>query len=323
MADGDIVRKSLKGQQDKIRPCTRCDLCGNANTWGTNMSCAINPRCGMNGKIEPVDVSERKNVMVIGGGPAGMMAAQTLVQRGHTVKLYEKSDRLGGLLNDACLVPFKTLMREYLDWDIRETEQCGAEIVLNTEVTEQLIEKENPDAIIVATGSVYIQPPIPGMNTSLPVRTVDAHEIEVGENVVVCGGGITGLECALALAQEGKKVTVVDQLKREDFVMEMPIFNKADLLDQLENLKVKLIGGQRIQAVTDGVETVDITSGEIHFYPADSVVNALGVKPDDRLGKALLEKYGSADVIMAGDCTAKGGTYYRANHEAYYAAMRI
>ena len=323
MADGDIVRKSLKGQQDKIRPCTRCDLCGNANTWGTNMSCAINPRCGMNGKIEPVDVSERKNVMVIGGGPAGMMAAQTLVQRGYTVKLYEKSDRLGGLLNDACLVPFKTLMREYLDWDIRETEQCGVEIVLNTEVTEQLIEKENPDAIIVATGSVYIQPPIPGMNTSLPVRAVDAHEIEVGENVVVCGGGITGLECALALAQEGKKVTVVDQLKREDFVMEMPIFNKADLLDQLENLKVKLIGGQRIQAVTDGVETVDITSGEIHFYPADSVVNALGVKPEDRLGKALLTKYGSADVIMVGDCTAKGGTYCRANHEAYYAAMRI
>ena len=66
--------------------------------------------------------------MVIGGGPAGMMAAQTLVQRGHSVKLYEKSDRLGGLLNDACLVPFKTLMREYLDWDIRETGKCGAEI---------------------------------------------------------------------------------------------------------------------------------------------------------------------------------------------------
>ena len=86
---------------------------------------------------------------------------------------------------------------------------------------------------------------------------------------------------------------------------------------------MKLIGGQRIQAVTDGVETVDITSGEIRFYPADSVVNALGVKPDDRLGKVLLTKYGSTDVIMVGDCTAKGGTYYRANHEAYYAAMRI
>ena len=128
------------------------------------------------------------------------MAAQTLVQRGHSVKLYEKSDRLGGLLNDACLVPFKTLMREYLDWDIRETGKCGADILLNTEVTEDFIEKENPDAIIVATGSVYVQPPIPGIENALSVRAVDAHEVETGENVVVCGGGITGLECALTLA---------------------------------------------------------------------------------------------------------------------------
>lgn len=323
MADGDIVRKSLRAQQAEIRPCTRCDLCGNANTWGTNMSCAINPRCGVSGQIQPVSENERKKVMVIGGGPAGMMAAQTLVQRGHSVKLYEKSYRLGGLLNDACLVPFKTLMREYLDWDIRETGKCGAEILLNTEVTEDLIEKENPDAIIVATGSVYIQPPIPGIENALSVRAVDAHEVETGENVVVCGGGITGLECALTLAKEGKSVTVVDQLKREDFIMEMPIFNKADLLDQLENLNVALIGGQRIQALKDGVETVDTVTGEKHFYPADSVVNALGVKPDDSLGKVLLAKYGSADVIMVGDCTARGGTYYRANHEAYYAAMRI
>ena len=243
MADGDIVRKSLRGQQAEIRPCTRCDLCGNANTWGTNMSCAINPRCGVSGQIQSVP--------------------------------------------------------------------------------EDLIEKENPDAIIVATGSVYVQPPIPGIENALPVRAVDAHEVETGENVVVCGGGITGLECALALAKEGKSVTVVDQLKREDFIMEMPIFNKADLLDQLQKLNVTLIGGQRIQAVKDGVEAVDTATGEKHFYPADSVVNALGVKPDDSLGKALLAKYGSADVIMVGDCTAKGGTYYRANHEAYYAAMRI
>ena len=95
-------------------------------------------------------------------------------------------------------------MREYLDWDIRETGKCGAEILLNTEVTEDLIEKENPDAIIVATGSVYVQPPIPGIENALSVRAVDAHEVETGENVVVCGGGITGLECALHWQREQK-----------------------------------------------------------------------------------------------------------------------
>ena len=323
MADGDLVHKTLAGEADKVRPCTRCDLCGNANTWGTAMSCAVNPRCGISGEIEPVPEDQRKHVMVIGGGPAGMMAAQTLIKRGHTVSLYEKKDHLGGLLVDASLVPFKALMREYLAWDIRETMECGAKVVLNTTVTPELVEEVNPDAIIVATGSVYLTPPIPGIEQALPVREVDAHEVEPGETVVVCGGGITGLECALTLAQEGKKVTVVDMLPRENFIMEMPIFNKADLLDQLDQLGVELIGSQKIQSIDGGVKTVDAVTGEEHFYPAESVVNALGVKPDNQLGLELTGKYGSVDVIMVGDCTAKGGTYYRANHEAYYAAMRI
>lgn len=322
MADGNIVHKSLAGQADRVRPCTRCDLCGNANTWGTSMSCAVNPRCGIHGEIEKVPESHRKNIMVIGGGPAGMMAAQTLQKRGHSATLYEKSDRLGGLLIDASAVPFKQLMREYLAWDIRETMECGATVVLNTEVTPELVERENPDAIIVATGSVYMTPPIPGIENALSVRDVDAHEVECGETVVVCGGGITGLECALTLSNEGRKVTVVDMLPRENFVMEMPIFNKADLLAQLEENGVQLIGSQRIQAIENGVKTLD-ADGTERFFPAQSVVNALGVKPDDALGKALLARYGSADVIMVGDCTARGGTYYRANHEAYNAAMRL
>ena len=126
MADGDIVKKSLANKAEEIRPCTRCDLCGNANTWGTNMCCAINPKCGDSTPIEKVPEGERKKVMVIGGGPAGMMAAQTLVARGHSCTLYEKSGALGGLLTDASELPFKQLMRDYLNWDIRTTLKCGA-----------------------------------------------------------------------------------------------------------------------------------------------------------------------------------------------------
>ena len=129
-------------------------------------------------------------------------------------------------------------------------------------------------------------------------------------------------ECALALALEGKTVTVVDMLPRDQFVTEMPIFNKADLMAQLEEKGVKLYGSRKIQSIENGVHTLDADGNE-QFFPADSVVNALGVKPDDALGKKLLAKYGSGQVILVGDCTAKGGTYYRANHEAYHAAMRI
>lgn len=323
MADGDIIRKSLAGQADKVRPCTRCDLCGNANMYGTNMSCAINPRCGIPGEIQPVPEAQRKRVMVIGGGPAGMMAAQTLIQRGHSVTLYEKSDKLGGLLIDACLVPFKQLMREYLDWDIKTTMECGAKVVLNTTVTPELVEAEDPDAIIVATGSTYLTPPIPGIETALALRDVERHSVPTGDTVVVCGGGISGMECALTLAKEGKTVTVVDMLPREQFVSEMPIFNKGDLFRQLSELPVELVGNQKIQSIGGGVKTVDAVTGEEHFFAADSVVNALGVKPDNALGLELLKKYGSHQVTLVGDCTAKGGNYYRANHEGYHAAMNI
>lgn len=323
MADGDIIHKSVEGKAEEVRPCTRCDLCGNANTWGTQMSCAINPRCGISGEIEMVSEKDRKHVMVIGGGPAGMMAAQTLIKRGHTVDLYDKADQLGGLLIDASEVPFKQLMREYLEWDIKTTEECGAKIHLGTEVTEELVEQVNPDAVIVATGSTYLTPPIPGMDQALAVRDVDAHTVETGENVVVCGGGITGLECALALSMEGKKVTVVDMLDREAFVSEMPIFNKADLFAQLEENGVALYGSQKIASIENGVKTVDAQTGEEKFFAADSVVNALGVKPNNALGAKLLSKYSSENVILVGDCTAKGGNYFRANHEAYHAAMRI
>ena len=323
MADGDLVHKALAGQQDQVRPCTRCDLCGNANMYGTAMSCAVNPRCGIAGEIEPVPENQRKHVMVIGGGPAGMMAAQTLTKRGHKVSLYEKNDQLGGLLIDACLVPFKVLMREYLDWDIQQTYACGADIHLNTTVTPELVEEVNPDAIIVATGSTYLTPPIPGIESVLPLRQVEDHSVSTGDTVVVCGGGISGMECALTLAKEGKSVTVVDMLPTQQFVAEMPIFNKGDLMRQLRELNVALVGDQKIVAFEGGVKTVDVVTGEEHFFPADSVVNALGVKPDNALGLALLAKYGSHQVTLVGDCTAKGGNYYRANHEAYHASMRI
>ena len=322
MADGDLVKKSLEAREEEIRPCTRCDLCGNANNHATEWSCAVNPRVGMADPIVPVSEAEKKHVMVIGGGPAGMMAAQTLMQRGHTCTLYEKGERLGGLLQDAVLVPFKNYMRDYLAWDIRETMACGAKVCLNHEVTVEDVEKENPDAVIVATGSSYVNPPIPGMELALPVRSVDAHEVEVDGPVVVCGGGVTGLECALTLAMEGKRVTVVDLLPEEAFVSEMPIFNRADLLGRLSDYGVTLRGGCSIVSLASDGVTVKVASGKTEHIPAGSIVNALGVAPNQTLGLALMERFGT-DVYMVGDCVSKGRNYYMANHEGYDAAMRI
>ncbi len=325
MADENLIHKSIRGHAEDVRPCTRCDWCGNANNFGTSMRCAINPMLGKDIDLSKlVEPGQEKHVMVIGGGPGGMMAAQTLRKMGHRVSLYEKSHQLGGLLNDATVAPFKEYMRLYLQWDIRQTMQCGAEIHLDTEVTPELVEQVNPDAVIVASGSTYVHPNIPGIDLDKvkTVSDVENHRVPVGEHVVVCGGGIVGLECAVMLGMEGKQVTVIDQIPLEKFADGMPVFNHIELNYQLEKYGVTLVGGQKITAFGEnGVETMD-ASGEKQTFAGDTYVLALGVKPDNRLAQQLLSTYAEG-VYVVGDCVSTGRVLADANQEAFHAAIRI
>ena len=325
MADENLIHKSIRGHAEDVRPCTRCDWCGNANNFGTSMRCAINPMLGKDMDLSKlVAPGEEKHVMVIGGGPGGMMAAQTLRAMGHRVSLYEKSHQLGGLLNDATVAPFKEYMRLYLQWDIRQTMKCGAEIHLDTEVTPELVEQVNPDAVIVASGSTYVHPNIPGIDLQKvkAVSDVENHRVPVGEKVVVCGGGIVGLECAVMLGMEGKQVTVIDQIPVEKFADGMPVFNHIELNHQLEKYGVTLVGSQRITAFTEnGVETTD-ASGAKRSFEGDTYVLALGVKPDNRLAQQLLSTYAEG-VYVVGDCVSTGRLLADANQEAFHAAIRI
>ena len=317
MADENLIHKSIRGYAEEVRPCTRCDWCGNANNFGTSMRCAVNPMLGRDIDLSKlVEPGQEKHVMVIGGGPGGMMAAQTLRAMGHRVSLYEKSHRLGGLLNDATVASFKEYMRLYLQWDIRQTMQCGAEIHLDTEVTPELVEQVNPDAVIVASGSTYVYPNIPGieMDKVKTVSDVENHRVPVGENVVVCGGGIVGLECAVMLGMEGKKVTVIDQIPLEKFADGMPVFNHIELNYQLEKYGVTLVGGQKITSFGE--------NGEKQAFAGDTYVLALGVKPDNRLAQQLLSAYAEG-VYVVGDCVSTGRLLADANQEAFHAAIRI
>ena len=262
--------------------------------------------------------------MVIGGGPGGMMAAQTLRKMGHQVDLYEKTGQLGGLMQDATIAPFKEYLRLYKEWDIRETERCGANIHLNTEVTAEMVLEKNPDAIIVATGSNYIIPRAPGVDgpNAKTVKDVEHHTVPVGENVVVCGGGIVGLECAIMLGMEGKSVTVIDMIPEEDFGKALAVFNHIEVMYQLEKYGVALQGDRRIQSFEpDAVVTVD-SEGIEHRYFGDTFVLALGVKPEDRLLGELRKLYAEG-VYAVGDCVGSGRLIADANQDGFHAAIRI
>lgn len=319
MADNDLIHKSVRGHAEDVRPCTRCDWCGNANNFGTSMRCAINPMLGRNLDLSTLAKARRK-VMVIGGGAAGMTAAQTCAKMGHDVTLYEKSDRLGGLLNIATAADFKTYMRLYLNWTIRETERCGAKIVYNTEVTPELVEAEDPDAIIVSTGSNFAHPPIPGIDGPkvVSVRDCELHTKPVGQKVVVCGGGVVGLEAAVMLGMEGKDVTVIDMIPLEKWAAEMPVFNHIELNYQLDKYNVKRFGSEAITAFAeDGVHTA---SG--HVYDGDTYVLALGVTANRALADELLARYPEG-VYVVGDCVKSARMLGDANNEAFHAAISI
>ena len=319
MADGEIIRKSIRGKAEDVRPCTRCDWCGNANNHGTIMRCAINPLMGRHLDLTKLADSKKK-VMVIGGGPGGMMAAQTCAAMGHDVTLYEKSDSLGGMLKIATRASFKEYLRLYLDWDIRQTEKCGAKIVCNTAVTADMVEAENPDAVIVATGAKFKMPNLPGVEGEkvLSVAEVEMRTKPVGRKVVICGGGTTGLECAIALGMEGKDVTVLGRRPVEQWGQEIPVFNHIEINYQLEKYGVKLVGGEAVTAFgEDGVHTA---SGNV--YEADTYVLALGVTPDRALADELLARYPEG-VYVCGDCVAEGRVLAEANHDAFNAAISI
>ncbi|MDD6023309.1 MAG: FAD-dependent oxidoreductase, partial [Oscillospiraceae bacterium] len=142
------------------------------------------------------------------------------------------------------------------------------------------------------------------------------------QKVVVCGGGIVGLECAVMLGMEGKDVTVIDMIPLEKFAEGFPVFNHIELNYQLEKYGVKLFGNQKITGFTDaGVMTVG-PDGTENCFAGDSFVLALGVKPDNALGKELLSRYAEG-VYMVGDCVSTGRVLADANQEAFHAAIRI
>jgi 2,4-dienoyl-CoA reductase-like NADH-dependent reductase (Old Yellow Enzyme family) len=252
LADPDMLKKCYRGRPEDVRPCLRCWSC--AGNYASHVQCAVNPALGRTGKYAAVQKAEqKKKVVVVGGGVAGCQAAQTLIQRGHEVVLFEKNNVLGGLLHDISTLQFKKDLRNYAEWMIRTTMNCGADIRLGIKADPETVMAEEPDAIVVACGSYPVRPDIPGIDNDnvFNVLDVDSGRRRLSGRVVVCGGGISGCESALGLALEGCEVTVVDMIPEDRFAEGVMEITRSMLLSLLNDHNVKLIGDHIVRSIDD------------------------------------------------------------------------
>lgn len=268
LADPDLANKFKEEKLDDIRPCISCHFGCLARIFQIDMekmatkdiSCALNPRCGMENHYNITPADTKKKIAIVGGGIAGMEAARVCALRGHEVNLYEKKDTLGGVFIAAAAFDFKDDDRRLIEWYRKQMKDTGVNVLLNTEFKPE--DKEQYDEIFVATGATEKKLNTPGFdqpNVRYAVDTLMNQNI-TDQNVVIVGAGLTGCELAYDLARKNKKVTVVEACPTILNVEGLSAANYNCLIDLMEYYKVDILKNSKVIKYEDGKAYIETTT---------------------------------------------------------------
>jgi 2,4-dienoyl-CoA reductase (NADPH2) len=349
IADPYFPEKARNGNEGDILHCVACGQGCFDNLFKMKpVECLCNPRAGYERQRELARADQPLNVMVVGGGAAGMCAATAAAGRGHRVTLHERGSRLGGQLFLAGAPPGREEFRELVHDLERQVALSGATVVLNSSVDAGLLDTARPDAVILATGGLPIAPPIPGANLPHVVQAWDvlAGKAVTGRRAVVIGGGAVGIETALLLAEKGtlsgealkfllvhaaeppeelyklathgsKEVVVIEML--EELGKNFGRSTRWGMMQDVERYGVKTRVTARVMEITADCVRIE-SNGQTEEIPANSVVLAVGTRSCNPLQEAVESR--GITMCVVGDAV-RPAMVFDAVHEGFMAGREI